>query len=553
MMNKALTQEQAKIIDFIRKYPDSITDRRRFAALIADIIPDNKPLKNAIISAYEENIIEEIRCGDNYLQVMYRCSRILENSTGLSPNYVKQAVEILICLFGKEEWFNDSIDQNTDACQDFSIDLESVKKKVCQTGIIEYVELKGKIHILNIVCSNNNLSKSIVLIPERIDGCEVVGLFPNSLNSLRYNKCKYMVVPNTVVMIGDIRDGLYSSFDKSKGNSGRIKIYWSKYNYSNYGDDYEFYSALADNISDEIAIREMTSEIVDYLNSNKFMLINNYQNKFGYWSYPQNGMWIYKDSLMFYSGDNEVINVNCCKKVCRGAIAHNAVKEIVFGATVTRFETKMITDCGQLEKITFEADVRCNFSELAILNCKELKCVNWPDIFDFEQISIYAECPKLGNMIRYNRLLTYQSNEKVIIVPPEIEVVNNKAFCSCKKAEIVIIPSGVERVEYEAFDGTSISHVIIEGQYTQWDAHAQCDSVLYVYSKKDSNVMHSVSPFKKYPGLYMKNISCMEPYISDKYDTVGILSKCQNSCDGKSDDEMLVKPYSWEKEIYYKN
>lgn len=65
--------------------------------------------------------------------------------------------------------------------------------------------------------------------------------------------------------------------------------------------------------------------------------------------------------------------------------------------------------------------------------------------------------------------------------------------------------------------------------------------------------MHSVSPFKKYPGLYMKNISCMEPYISDKYDTVGILSKCQNSCDGKSDDEMLVKPYSWEKEIYYKN
>lgn len=90
----------------------------------------------------------------------------------------------------------------------FSIDLESVKKKVCQTGIIEYVELKGKIHILNIVCSNNNLSKSIVLIPERIDGCEVVGLFSNSLNSLRYNKCKYMVVPNTVVMIGDIRDGI---------------------------------------------------------------------------------------------------------------------------------------------------------------------------------------------------------------------------------------------------------------------------------------------------------------------------------------------------------
>ena len=49
MMNKALTQEQAKIINFIKKYPDSITDRRRFAALIADIIPDNKPLKNAII------------------------------------------------------------------------------------------------------------------------------------------------------------------------------------------------------------------------------------------------------------------------------------------------------------------------------------------------------------------------------------------------------------------------------------------------------------------------------------------------------------------------
>ena len=52
-MIKSLTQEQIKIVDIVKMYPDVLDDRRRFASLIADVIPSNRALQNALVSAYE--------------------------------------------------------------------------------------------------------------------------------------------------------------------------------------------------------------------------------------------------------------------------------------------------------------------------------------------------------------------------------------------------------------------------------------------------------------------------------------------------------------------
>ena len=551
-MNKELTKEQIDIIEMVKRYPDVLKNRRRFVSLIADVLPSNKALRNALVSAYDENIMEEVGRGVNYRQAIYRCSNILEKNTGLATYYVKQAVEIFIALFGKEEWFIEEVCDDNEGGDISSVIQNEIKKK-CVYGNIEYIESKGRIYISNITCSETDLSKSIIIIPEKIDGCEVARLLPDSLNSLRYNKCKYIVIPKTVTIIGDQNNGLYSTFQKQKGVSSKIKIYWAKNNYSKYDDLDEFYSVLADNMHDEINICGTSVKLLHHLNSERFMLINNYQGKNDYWNYPDNDMWVYKGSLVYYSGNSDMVHITCCEQVCSGAIHSGKIKEITFGPLVTKFGTAMITKCDSLERIVFEAEYRCTFGESAISNCKRLNKVRWPEIYNFEQVSIYNNCPLLGNMVKYKRLLTYQSDEEVIIVPSEIEIINNNAFCSCKNATAIIIPKSVERIENAAFEGTAISYVIIEGMYTQWDAHEYSEKDLYVYTLLDSNVMHSVSPFKTYSRLYMKNISCLEQYISSGYDAERILNECKKHTDKRSDEEMVVVPYSWEKEIHYKD
>lgn len=67
-MNKELTQEQIDIIEIIKRYPDVLKDRRRFVSLIADVLPSNRALQNALVSAYDENIMEEVSRGVNYRQ-----------------------------------------------------------------------------------------------------------------------------------------------------------------------------------------------------------------------------------------------------------------------------------------------------------------------------------------------------------------------------------------------------------------------------------------------------------------------------------------------------
>lgn len=553
MIIKTLTQEQIRIVDIIKLYPDVLEDRRRFASLIADIIPTNRALRNALVSAYEENIMEEIGCGENYRQAIYRCCNILEKNTGLAAYYVKQAIEIFVVLFGKEEWLTGEDDCSPESMDICSIRQNQIKNKLCKDGNIEYIESNGKIFIANISCNNIDLAKRIVIIPEKIEGCEVIGLLSESLNFLRYNRCTDIVIPKTISMIGDINEGLYASFEKPKGVCSKIKIHWAKCSYSKYDKIYEFYSALADNMSDEITICNRSVKFLYFLNSEEFMLINNFQDKNGCWKYPDNNMWVYKDSLVYYSGDDEELYIDCCKKVCSGAISNdNNLKEIVFGTSVTKYETAMIVNCNSLEKIRFEAENICQFWELAISDCKVLNEVCWPIKFNFEQISIYSKCPQLGNMIQYGRLLTYQSDEEVIVVPSEIKIINNHAFCSCNNVSVIVVPASVERIEDDAFEGSSISYVIIEGIYTTWNVHANAEKELYVFLEKESNIMHSISPFKKYPGLFMKNISNLERYISPKYDLNGITNECRKNSNQMSDDDMVVKAYTWEKEMYYK-
>jgi hypothetical protein len=156
-------------------------------------------------------------------------------------------------------------------------------------------------------------------------------------------------------------------------------------------------------------------------------------------------------------------------------------------------------------------------------------------------------------MYIYNRLLTYQGEEEVILVDDKCKRINNDAFKSCHNARIIYLPESIDKIEDNAFDGSNIEILIIAGKYTQWHPHLY-DGVkeIYIYAEKDSNIMRSVSPFELQSNLYLKNINDLDIVINPKIDLEKLSKICYQNMDSQSDEELIPKPYGWNKEIYEK-
>lgn len=177
--------------------------------------------------------------------------------------------------------------------------------------------------------------------------------------------------------------------------------------------------------------------------------------------------------------------------------------------------------------------------------------IEWPYNMNFEQISIYDHCPKLGNMVLFRRLLTCQDNNCIYEVESDLVRINNRAFVSCEGLKIIYVPESVEVIEDNAFEDSNITVIIVNGQYTQWNVHAHNDKHIYIYARENSNVMNAVSPFRPQPLVHMKNIKSIEQLLNP-IDREQLTDYCLGHMDKQSDDEMVLKPYSWEREPYQK-
>ena len=205
----------------------------------------------------------------------------------------------------------------------------------------------------------------------------------------------------------------------------------------------------------------------------------------------------------------------------------------------------MIHDCPNLKKIIFESKSLCLFGESCIHNCKNLSKIYWPAIMNFEQISIYNNCPLLGNIIVYHRLLTCQNDDEILFLDKELLRINNNAFMSCKNARIVVIPSTIEQIEDHAFDHSLIQVIIFEGQYTMWKAMTHDNQDLYVYCSKDSNVVRSISPFEQNSFLHIKKNETLKELLRTK-DIDQIKNYCYANMDQRTDEAMISTPYNWD-------
>lgn len=134
-----------------------------------------------------------------------------------------------------------------------------------------------------------------------------------------------------------------------------------------------------------------------------------------------------------------------------------------------------------------------------------------------------------------------------------IQVVNKGAFQTCKSTKIVIIPESVLEVENDAFADSDICIVILEGENTR--LFSDCSKIgreLYVYAKENSYFKNNLSPFFRDRRLYVKNINQIIDFLSPA-NYRKIFNTCLYNMDKKSDDEMIIEPYGWNKEIYYKD
>lgn len=532
-----MNKEQKIIVDTLGKYPDALKSRKRFIGMLSDCIHEDNALKNALISAYDEDVLNILIHENDLQRAIYLCKKKLENNYGLISDVAMNAITIMVYLCGRQE-------EVPEVPEDFSRRREdgnqSEYREEYKHGYIEFVYGNDGIIITNAEFGQNlQKTKTTIVFPEKIRGYKIIGVKKDAFNKIRKSRYKRILLPYSVKFIGEENDKLYENF-KEKGVFAKPIIYVAPKSYVEYKRLKSFFNELMNNLSEDYFGFEIDQDSMD---KSSFVPIRLNENDC--WNYPDNGIWISGNNcLIAYTGIEDEVCVCDCKSVAENAFENSSVKVIRFESEITMFSSGMIHDCEELRKVVFCASERCYFSPGAIYGCKELSEVIWPKIFNYEQNSLYYNCCKLGNMIFNNRLLTCQENGNVIKVNKEVTHINNQAFISCYNASIVIIPSNVVVVEDKAFDQSKVNIVIFDGLYTRWKVQTHDDTSLYVFCRKDSNVMRSLSPFEEHPNIYMKNINSIEGVLGFREDEI-IEKIISNKLNKTSDEEMILKPYYW--------
>ena len=537
-MYLSLNKEQKLVVDIINEYPDVLKDRKRFIGILSDCIHEDNALKKALLDAYDEDIINIIKEENNLQHAIYLSEKKLENNCGLASNVSRRALTVVASICGRiselealvGEEFNNIISEKD----------ETIYKKEYNNGYIEYVLADNGIIVTNAEFYQNIRKMSATIVfPEKIKGYNLIGIKSDALNNIRKCRFKRVVLPYTLEFVGEDNCKLYENF-KEKGVFPKPIIYVAPKQYLKYQKISDFFTAMTDIKNEDYFGFETAQEIID--NSG---LVPIRQDERDCWNKPMDGVWVSReDCLITYTGSERDVYIGNCKAVATNAFENSSVEVITFAPEVNRFSTGMIHNCNELKKIEFCAKDRCWFSDESIYDCQELSEIIWPPIYNFEQISIFHDCKKLGNMIIYHRLLTYQEDGQIITIDNDVTHINNHAFISCQNASVVIIPSNVDVVEDKAFEKSSIKVVVFEGQYTQWRVQTNDNISLYVFCRRDSNVMRSLSPYEEHSNIYMKNIDKLSEVLESK-DEKRVEAVIGKYLDEISDEEMILKPYHW--------
>lgn len=399
-------------------------------------------------------------------------------------------------------------------------------------GEITYSVVGENIHISGIEIEQDMSWKDkLVIIPETIDGNLVTHILPEALNMLRKMRVYGVIVPSGLLQVGSEDIKLYEGFSE-KGVFPKVDLYIPR-------NAYRYYDEIGER-KDIISV--ITKDAVENL---LLMKLNPLFKNDNIWKRPVDGCWINRNSeLVWYSGDEKSITIDC-KTIRSEAFVNSDVENITFSKKVLTIRTNAIHHCDKLISLTMLSEVRSFISRGAIHDCGNLTDLvgKWGE--NCEMDSCLYSCPKIGNIIKYDNLVTCQSEEEIYVVGADVKRIANGAFESCKKLKLVVVPDNVKKVMYDAFDGTDIEVVIFRGEYTTWEAHQiKKNEPLYMYAEKDSNVIVRIAPDKLPENVILKNIEVLKDLL-DKNRFDDVYDYCKENMSGTSDEEMIPKFYTW--------
>ena len=531
-MNSYNTLERVykPLMDLLHSYPLSWKNQRLFRSLITDYYPIMKMERNLILACVDEQVPHELYEISRLSRIDFnRLTKRVEDSYGYPHDKAFYAIAIWVKAIGVRtdadyETEISRIAEKYSTNNDY--DDVSAQRSVYKHGYVEYETLNVGVAITNIVYNNPELipSNTVIFVPEHIDNKSVIAIRPDALNELRGKGYSTLVVPRTIISIGEKNVKLYMSYETDKPK--RLEIFFSLYSYNE-----------LDEISDSDVLfgRECENGLspISFLNIKPLMLRSNY------FEVPEDGIWSKGDKFYRYLGDKKTITVSN-KEVCEYAFYKSKINKIILSNECSYFDKNMIVECDELKTIVFKAGSWCFFKTNSIRDCMKLEHIEWPRLIDSNNISIYSGCPLLGDMVINRALLTCNSKDEIYVVDDEIKVINVNAFCNCT-SKIVIIPQSVDEIHDDAFKDSKVQVVIIEGAFTKWKPSNWGDNT-YIYMAQGGYAAQ-YSNFKKGRKYkcYLKKIDLLEGYIGSHRDFDIIKSIVIKNMDKQSDSDLLMK------------
>ena len=543
MNNDLFKNVYTPLSELLKSFPMVWKNQRRFRSLITDYYPDMKMERNLILACAEEQIPHELfdksKCSSSDFSRFVKRIEVSYGHTFVNSVY---AVSIWVKAMGiltDYDYYNVISDIISNIASPTIYNTSEFERQVYNNGYIEYKNVNIGLSITNIVYNNPELvpSESVIVIPERIGDLNIVALSVDSLNELRMRGYSKLIVPSTLKSIGSKGEKLYKSFEDKQPK--RLDIYFTFTEYNNLID---INSNFNNNSLFGYEYKNTDFTSARFLSLKPFVVNSNY------WVYPEDDIWKSKNVFYRYTGTEEEVIVDS-KEISSAAFFNSKVKRIVFSEKCTCFNKDIILDCNELTDIIFQAKTWCTFKTFTIRNCEKLQNVKWPRLIESKNISIYTNCPLLGDMIINRVLISSGCRRSICVIDSDVQVVNDYAFqnSSCL---IVIIPKTVDEVGKYAFHGSSIKVVIFEGAYTKWIAShwSSEDTYLYIaqggYAAQNSRFLLGNDS-----NCYLKNIYLLDGVIGRDINLERIEEIISQNMNQRSDVDILMKRDDYSQEI----